>query len=860
VPAYRVEQVASLSPMRTRRLDAPMIGRTRESTLLEGAFERAASDRACQLFTVLGTAGAGKSRLVEEFLGGLVGAEVLRGRCLPYGDGITYYPVAEAVKQGLGLADFADAAEVRARLREAVAGEEHGEVIAERVAQVLGAAKGGSGEETFWGIRRLLEALARERLLVVVFDDIHWGEPTFLDFVEHVADWSRDAPILLLCMARPDLLDVRPAWGGGKTNATTISLAPLSESQCGELIDHLLGSAGLAADVRGRITGVAEGNPLFIEEMLRMLVDDGRLVRDEAGWRPAGDLSSVEVPPTISALLSARLDRLSDAERAALEAGAVEGKEFHRGAVAALLGSEAVGELATHLRSLVRKELIRPDRSSLPGEDAYRFRHLLIRDAAYDAIPKADRATLHRALADWLESVAGDRIVEQEEIVGYHLERAYRYRVELGLPEDRELRLRAARALGAAGRRADDLGDARAAIELLGPAADLAHGDGTELDLLLRLMLAHNEAMHIDEVRSVMARLEARAEATDNAVYLVRARMFRFSDATYTQPEMWDAEAVRSLVEEALRIYREQGTPQFIPQALLWLAIVEWSRGRATAMHARAQEAFELALQIHDRQWTGVILTASLGALEDGPSPLTAVLGEVEEQLRRFAGDRAITASILLNRARTLSYLGRADDARADVEASRAFGREVGRRAEDADYSHVDGIAAWSQGDCAGARQHLAEAHRLQGAYELSWGFAYTGPSLARVLLDLGRDRDAEQVLVDFRNNAQHPTARADAKSIAAVLAARGGDLDGALRLSQKAMDLVLATDLLMDQGAVTLERAEVLLLAGRPAEARAVAEDALARFERKEYAIGIRRARAFLAALPGDDAGGGVR
>jgi class 3 adenylate cyclase/tetratricopeptide (TPR) repeat protein len=853
VPAFRVLRVASLSPMRTRRLDAPMVGRRREAALLESAFERAASDRACQLFTVLGAAGAGKSRLVEEFLGALADtdATVLRGRCLPYGEGITYYPVAEAVKEGLGLADFADAAEVRASLREAVVGEEHSEVVAERVAQVLGAAEGGSGEETFWGIRRLLEALARKRPLVVVFDDIHWGEPTFLDLVEHIADLSRDAPILLLCMARPDLLDVRPAWGGGKTNATTISLAPLSEVQCDEFIAGLLGSVDLPAVVRGRITGVAEGNPLFIEEMLRMLVDDGRLVRDEAGWRPAGDLSTVEVPPTISALLSARLDRLSDAERAIVEAAAVEGKEFHRGAIATLLGGGATGDLDAHLRSLVRKELIRPERSSLPGEDAYRFRHLLIRDAAYDAIPKAERATLHRAFADWLEQVAGDRIVEQEEIVGHHLATAYRYREELGLSEDRDLRLRAARALGAAGRRADDLGDARAAIDLLGPAADLAHGDEAELDLLLRLMLAHNEAMEIDEVRSVMARLEARAEATDNAVYLMRARMFRFSDATYTRPEMWDAEAVRSLTEEALRVYREYGAPQFIPQALLWLGTVEWSRGRATAMHARAREAFELALQVHDRQWTSVILANALGVLEDGPSPLTAVLAEVEEQLRRFAGDRAITASILLNRARTLAYLGRADDARADAEASRAFGQEVGRRAEDADYSHVDGIAAWSRGDLEDARQHLAEAHRIQGAYELSWGFAYTGPSLARVLMDLGGVRDAEQVLVDFRNNVQHPTARANAKSIAAVVAARDGDLDRALRLSREAMDLVLATDLLMDQGAVTLERAEVLLLAGRPAEARAAVEDALARFERKEYAIGIRRAREFLTALP---------
>ena len=241
-----------------------------------------------------------------------------------------------------------------------------------------------------------------------------------------------------------------PAWGGGKTNATTISLAPLTAPETDALIDGLLGSSALPAEVRARITQVAEGNPLFVEEMLRMLVDDGRLVRDEGdgSWTAAGDLADVAVPPTVSALLSARLDRLSDPERAVVEAASVAGKAFHRGSVAALLPAAARPDLPVHLRSLTRKELITPERSSLPGEDAYRFRHLLIRDAAYDSTPKSARSELHRAFADWLEGISGERVVEQGEIVGYHLERAHRYREELGLPEDRELRLRAGQGAG----------------------------------------------------------------------------------------------------------------------------------------------------------------------------------------------------------------------------------------------------------------------------------------------------------------------------------------------------------------------------------------------------------------------------
>ena len=373
VPAYRVIQVASISPMRTRRLDAPMVGRSRESTLLDQAYERTASDRACQLFTVLGTAGAGKSRLVEEFLATHADGEILRGRCLPYGEGITYFPVTEALREALALADVDDETIMRSAIAEALGTDEHAETITATLGKLLGTGEGGSPEETAWAIRRFFEARARGRPLVVVFDDIHWGEETFLDLITHVAEWSRDASILLLCMARPDLLDVRPSWAGGMTNATTMSLAPLTEEQCDELIGHLLGQAALPEEIRGRIVRVAEGNPLFVEEMLRMLVDDGLVVREGDRWTPAADLSEVQVPPTITALLSARLDRLSDEERSVLERAAVIGKEFHRGAVLELLPEASRAGADVHLRSLVRKELITPERSTLPGEDAYRF-------------------------------------------------------------------------------------------------------------------------------------------------------------------------------------------------------------------------------------------------------------------------------------------------------------------------------------------------------------------------------------------------------------------------------------------------------------------------------------------------------
>ena len=260
-----------------------MVGRERELARLRQTFEAAIADRSCQLFTILGTPGVGKSRLVEEFLGSLGEATVLRGRCLPYGEGITFFPVGEVVKEAAGLEDF-DAPEEIERKICAVLGTDS--PACSTLAQLFAAAeRDSSAEETFWAVRSFLEAVAQTAPLAVVFDDIHWGEPTFLDLIEHIADWAREAPILVLCLARPELLDERAGWGGGKFNATTISLEPLSDDECGDLIGNLLGRAALPEEARDRILAAAEGTPLFVEEMLSMLIDDGLLARD---GRPMG--------------------------------------------------------------------------------------------------------------------------------------------------------------------------------------------------------------------------------------------------------------------------------------------------------------------------------------------------------------------------------------------------------------------------------------------------------------------------------------------------------------------------------------------------------------------------------------------
>jgi class 3 adenylate cyclase len=356
VSAYLLRSIEPEAAGRARRLDSPMVGRERERSLLEQAYERAVGDSACHLFTVLGVAGVGKSRLIEEFLAGLgESATIARGRCLPYGEGITFWPVLEVVRMLHGE-------DAVSTIADRLAGDENAELIATRVAAAVGLAeRPGLSDETAWAVRKLLENHARERPLVLVFDDVHWGEPTFLDLVEHIADLSRDAPILLVCVARPELLDAQPGWAGGKFNATSVLLEPLNDEDSAELIDNLLGRVKLDTEVRTRVTEAAEGNPLFVEEMLGMLIDDGLLERRNGNWVATGDLGSISVPPTIQALLSSRLDRLDPVERAVVEHASVEGKVFHRGAVMELVPAEIRGDVGSHLQTLVRKELLRPD-------------------------------------------------------------------------------------------------------------------------------------------------------------------------------------------------------------------------------------------------------------------------------------------------------------------------------------------------------------------------------------------------------------------------------------------------------------------------------------------------------------------
>ena len=467
VPAYRLLAVEDFAPA-PRRPRTPFTGREAQLDVLDAELRRVIAGE-CRLFTIVGEAGVGKSRLVDELVLQVgTRARVVRGGCLSYGDGITYWPIAQIVRDLARIADEHSPAEAQALIEAHVARLPNSEAVATDVAQLLGLSDtSATGEETAAAIAGFLAAGADTRPLVAIVDDIHWAEPTLLEVLAGLPGTIGEAPVLLLAVARPELLENRPEWPVG------LALDPFDEGDVETLLDGLVGTA--QAEVGARLAAASGGNPLFVEELVAMLVDDGVLRLEGGVCTLAGDLDALTLPTSLHALLGARLDGLEPVVRGTLERAAIEGEVFHRGAVVELSPADARSSVRPSLDALVGKDLVRPAEARFAGEAAFRFKHILVREAAYRGTPKKLRASLHAEFAGWLEHLAGARVLEYEEILGYHLEQSYRHRTELG-PVDGEVRAigeRAARRLADAGRRAARRADLDAATGLLGRAAAL---------------------------------------------------------------------------------------------------------------------------------------------------------------------------------------------------------------------------------------------------------------------------------------------------------------------------------------------------------------------------------------------------
>jgi DNA-binding SARP family transcriptional activator/tetratricopeptide (TPR) repeat protein len=823
--AFRLLQVFADAPSISRRLDTPMIGRRTELEQLRLAFEHATLQRTCSLFTILGPAGIGKSRLATEFRAEMgTAATTLAGRCLPYGDGITYWPLVEIVRQIAGEGE-------RDALVAHLAGEDDADTIADRVAGAVGLGdKPADAAEIAWAFRKLLEVLAQTRPLVVFFDDMQWAEATFLQLVEHVADWSRDAPILLVCLARSEFLDLWPAWGGGKVNATSILLEPLSDNESDLLIDSLAADAAISEETRGGIRGAADGNPLFVEQMLAMLSENGAAEK--------------VIPPSIQALLAARLDQLDAEEHAVLERASVVGKEFWTGAVSDLSNEEEREGLQGALRALVRKELIRPEGASFLGEHAFRFRHQLIRDVAYESLPKERRADLHERFADWLERRAGDRTTEVEEILGYHLEQAVRYWGELGIHHDRAsvIAPRAAERLLAAGYRAFARGDMPAAISLLSRSADLFKPDEPKrFEVLPDLGEAYRSVGQLERARELAEEAEAWGRAAGSVSVVEHARLVGFRlDLVRADADLTKASAE---IERSIRALERVGDDHRLSLAWYLAAWVAWTSCRAGETTAALERSFEHAREAHD--WVPT-LHLYVGTALFGPLPVPEAIARCEEAIARSGNARRVLAAGLRAIAGLNAMAGEFRLARELVERDRAILADLGLRVTQGSAEGLYGEVFELEGDLDGAEREFRAGCRIFDEIGDASSFSTLAALLAAVLYRQERFDES----LDWNERSARSAAREDlhtqipVRSTRAKLLARDGAYQEAERLGRGAVDLAGKTDFLNFQGRALLDLAEVFQLAGRLDEASREAEAAAVRFERKGNVVLARRAR----------------
>jgi class 3 adenylate cyclase/tetratricopeptide (TPR) repeat protein len=830
--AFRLARIRSDLERRERHLDSPIVGRDRPLRLLRDALESAIADRACHLFTVLGSAGVGKSRLVAEFLGSL-GPEVtvLRGRCLSYGEGVALWPIVQILASAAGIADVAPVEEATEAIRRLVDSASESEGIVARTSPLFGGSAAGAIEETYWAVRRLFEILGTTAPAIVLVDDIHWAEPTLLDLLEHVADWARDAAILLLCTARPELLDSRSNWGGGKLNATSILLEPLSAGESHELMANLLGPAELPESVQDRITKAAEGNPLFVEEMLRMLIDDGSLVREDEGWIATRDLAPTKVPPTIHALLAARIDRLGPDERAIMERGSVEGKLFHVGGVTRLCPEPLRPAVRPSLMALVRKELIRPDRSELVGEDAFRFRHMLLRDAAYESMPKETRADLHERFAAWFEERA-PQTIELDAILAYHLEQAASYRGELGIAgaHERELAHKAASRYLDAGRSAMARGDARSARNVLVRAVDLLPaGD----ELLPRAMYELGNAQQVTGQFSAAERSLnfAIAAATDpsNERIALLAGVVLHEVRSRTDTDLSDT-AYLSGVDGALARFAELADDEGIAVAsLARIPVGSWEENLAAAeraaMYARraglsSLESRALSLEAISCIWSDV-------PADDGAERCRSIL-------RRISGDRYPEAVVHSALGFLVAAMGRIDEGRGEVRRSRELLASLGIEGQ-VPYAFTGCYVGLLAGDLEEARTASAEGVQAMERLGEKNRLSTLAAMVARTFASEGDILEAEHYIAMAEEAAQPD----DVDTFGTIAIARAyvqsvrGQHEDAARVAQDGVRL-FAPRSRWQQAEAYVTLGDVLVAAGRLEDAAAAYRNARTAFEAK--------------------------
>ncbi len=854
VAAYRV--VSSDRP--ASRQATAFVGRDEEMRRLQGVYDAAVATPAARLAVLLGSPGLGKSRLVAEFTRRTAErATVLAARCDADG-GATFAPLAGALRTLLRIDEGAGGAALRAAIDAVVPGDEAERT---RIATGIGALLAGTPappEETFFVVRRLLAALAAVRPVVLVIDDLQWAEPLLLDLVEHLVQWSSGVPLLLLVAARPELRDARSSLTiPGPLVADVVTLAGLDAGAATRHAANAIGGAELPAALAGRVLATSEGNPLFVSELVRMLVQDGTLQRDGDRWITTVEVAKLDMPPTIQVLLAARIERLRPEERSVLERAAVIGRQFSRAAVAHLLPREAHG-LDAHLEALRRSEVIEPDTGWFLGEPALRFHHVLIRDAAYRRVLKETRAELHERLADWILGRVGEAI-EHDETIGWHLEQAHQCRRELGaLDRDaRSLGERAARHLGSAGRRALARDDLPLAAGLLGRAIDrLDAADPARADLALdwcEALLAAGAvgpaAAAIDELARFCADSE-RLRAW-HVCFVGQLAVLTDPQALHTT-----ADAVAAAAEQLTALEDAPGAAK--AHFVHAMALVRL--GRVGDCEAALDRALAAARRAGDRRRANAVLAGAPVAALWGPSPVTRASGrclDVVRVLRITQGAPAVEAVALRCQGVLEALRGRTDAARRMVESSRKLVEELGitQRLLEADVfaGHVELI----EGDPEAAERCLRAAYDGLRDLGLAIDAAQAAALLGRALLAQGRAAEAEALSHESEALAGDDLKAAITwRGVRAEALARRGEHAAAIEFASRAVEIAAATDDLLDHADARQSLAVALRAAGRDREADAEETRAIELWDAKGATLLVERARrAWGGVVAGDGA-----
>jgi ATP/maltotriose-dependent transcriptional regulator MalT len=770
-------------------------------------------------------------------------ATILRGRCLPYGESITFWPLLAIVREAAGI-DQDEAGESATAKVAALCGDPE---VARRVASALD----WSSEELplpelFWGVRELLEGMARRGPVVVVIDDVHWAAPTLLEMVEHLLERVTDASLLVVCTARPSMLDAHPEWSEGPS-ATRIVLDRLPDEASAQLLDNMTGGLEVPSRVRTNVLRAAEGNPLFVEQLVSMLTDRGLLVRAGQRWEATADLVRLEIPPSIQALLSARLDGLDAEERGVMDPASVIGLEFPSVAVREITPVPIGDRTTERLSELVRKRLVREEASPDEVND-YRFDHLLIRDAAYAGVLKRSRADLHERYAGWLEASAGAR--ERDEVIGYHLEQAARYRTQLGPMDDRarSLASRASARLAVAGRRAFARGDLPAAVELLRRAHDaLPDDDAARTALVPDLAESLMESGGFEEARAIAA--QAQPGAADDETRCAEARtqlILLLVDLSSGNEEGWLERAHRE-VARLLPVF--EAAANHVGLATAWR--VTWN---AQVMALQFDAGFEAAEQIiRHATAAGDVRQQRRGAVAyaicavQGPTLVPEGIARCEELIESVDGDRRTQAVVQLCLAQLLAMDGHFERARELCATARAVLEELGQRILAASTSTDSGPVNVLAGDLEQAerelRRDLADLETLGETYLRST----VAGLLAHVLVERGDVAESERIAELARELAGPDDVDAQVLWRASLgrCRAQQGKLDEGIDLLDQAVALISAAAAPTMQAQALTDRAIVMASARRPDRAAADLADAVALHEAKGNAVGAAAARA---------------